>query len=233
MPGALPIKILALDTATPRSSVALLEGAELMAEWRLYSPETHSARLLRSIEHMAEQAGWALADLNLIAAGIGPGSFTGIRIGVATALGLAQTLALPFAPVSGLDAVAHSVRLIHGRLGVVMDAQRAQVYYAEYISEGGKIRRLVRPALYTPRDLKARIVPRGLHLVGDGVQRYACELKSLSAGWPRLLETDLFLAPSIARLALKRRRAWRIGPYLQAQPLYVRPPDALRARAAK
>ncbi len=86
------LKVLSIDTATRRGSVALHAGADLAAELRLSSFETHSARLLRSVEYLLDVAGWTAHDLGLVAAGIGPGSFTGIRIGVSTALGLAQSL---------------------------------------------------------------------------------------------------------------------------------------------
>ncbi|MBM3791217.1 MAG: tRNA (adenosine(37)-N6)-threonylcarbamoyltransferase complex dimerization subunit type 1 TsaB, partial [Acidobacteria bacterium] len=132
MPADMPIRILALDTATPHGSVALLEGREVCAELRLFSLETHSQRLLGTIEYLLQVTGWGLDEVGLVAAGIGPGSFTGIRIGVATALGLAQGKGIPFAAVSGMDATAHGAATTDGRLGVVIDARRSQVYYAEY-----------------------------------------------------------------------------------------------------
>src|SRR6059036_1572063 len=110
-----------------------MQGREGVAELRLHSQETHSARLLNSIHYLLSSSGWDLAKLELIAVGIGPGSFTGIRIGVATALGLAQSLSLPLACVSGLDALAFDLAYLRSRIGIVIDAQRMQVYYAEYI----------------------------------------------------------------------------------------------------
>ncbi len=227
------LRVLALDTSTSRGSVALLEGAELTAELKLRSLETHSARLLASITFLLENAGWGLADLGLIAAGIGPGSFTGIRIGVSTALGLAQTLSVPFAGISGLDAMAQQLPGVEGLVGVVMDAQRSQVYYAEYLNERGRTRRVGKPALLFPSDLRRRL--RGAHrtVIGDGALRYAPELNLHRTRWPRLAQVDLFLAAPIGRLALARRRAWKSGDFLQSEPLYIRPPDAQRRKVDK
>lgn len=140
MPMSDALKTLAIDTSTSRGSVALLEGRELRGEIRLSSPQTHSARLLRSMEFLLDSVGWDLGQVDLFAACRGPGSFTGIRIGMATGLGLAQTLRRPFAAISGLDALAWAVPLSHVRIGVVMDAQRSQVYYAEYFKRGRQIR---------------------------------------------------------------------------------------------
>ena len=224
------LRILAVDTSTARGSISLLEGRDLAAELRLFSIETHSARLLRSIDFLLASVGWELAGIGLVAAGIGPGSFTGIRIGVSTALGLAQVLSLPFAGISGLDAMASQKGLPEGRIGIVLDAQRSQVYYAEYHKSLRRLRRSGRPLLCSPGDLGQRVDPTNLHLIGEGAFRYKDELGASETGWPRLLEADLFLSASIGRLALTRRRWWRRGEFLQSEPLYIRPPDAQRPR---
>ena len=224
------IKILSIDTATPRVSVALLDGEELKAEIRLSWPETRSAHLLPSIDYLLHEAGWRLQDLNLIAAGTGPGSFTGIRIGLSTALGLAQSLRIPLAAVSGLDALACKAPYFAGRLGVALDAQRSQVYYAEYEGWNGGYRRVIDPILLSPEELGRVTRAAGLRMIGDGAVIYADRFRAGRREWPRVLEVDLFAAAGIARLALRRRRAWKTGAFLQAKPLYIRPPDALRPK---
>ena len=233
MPDLQLMRILALDTSTLRGSVALLRGTELAGELRITSLETHSARLLRSIDFLLGTVGWKLSDLDLIAAGIGPGSFTGIRIGLATALGLAQSLKLPFSGISGLDALALQVSFLEATVGVVMDAQRSQLYYAEYHCRRGKVRQLRRPALLYPADLERNLGRRHLYLVGDAALGLFERLKSSRAGWPRTIAADLFLACSIGRLALDRKRSWRLGEFLTAEPLYIRPPDAVRPVSSK
>lgn len=227
------MKVLSLDTSTPRGSVALLEGHDLAAELRLLSQETHSARLLGSVESLLNLVGWNLGDLGLIVAGTGPGSFTGIRIGVSTALGLAQSLSIPFAGVTGLDALAHQLPGVDGRIGVVMDAQRSQLYYAEYTSNHGRVGKLGKPVLLNPLDLKPRLRKTHLYLLGDGAVRYAEALDLTRTGWPRLVDVDLFLAAALGRIALVRKRTWRSGEYVCSEPLYIRPPDALRRKVKR
>jgi len=224
------LKVLALDTSTRRGSVALLQGRELLGELRLFSLQTHSSRLLRSIQFLLESVGWEQSDLQLLAAGVGPGSFTGIRIGLASALGMAQSLSIPFAGISCLDVFASTAPLICGRLGVVMDAQRSQVYYCEYEIENGKARACQRPALWSPQALELRLKRRGLYLVSDGAAGQFRSLRVGRHGWPRILEADPFLAAGIGRMALSKKRSWRSGHSLKAEPLYIRPPDALRPR---
>lgn len=227
------MKILSLDTSTRRENVALLEDRDLVAELRIRSAGTHSAHLLASIEFVLKSAGWRLQDLELVAAGIGPGSFTGIRIGVATAMGLAQTLMVPFAGISGLDALAHAASFVDGRIGVMLDAQRSQVYYAEYAPGRGRLRRVVQPVLMEPGELSSGTEIAGLYLLGDGAERYRTVFGASGTGWPRLIPGKHFPAPWIGRLALSRRSAWRSGAYIQSEPLYIRPPDALRRKVKK
>ncbi len=202
----------------------------MVAELRLDSVETHSARLLHSVEYLLDCAGWELNGIQLVAAGIGPGSFTGIRIGVATALGLAQSIGVKFAGVSGLDALADQAAFVGGPVGVVMDAQRSQLYYAEYTCSGGRARRNGAPVLVYPSDLVFRLRRRHLYIVAAKSLCCLEDLTRRAEGWPRLVEADMFLASRIGKLALTRRRSWKSGNCLAAEPLYIRPPDATRPK---
>ena len=227
-------KILALDTATERGSMALLEGNEVVAEFRLRSAVTHSARLLSSMEFLLRSAGWKLRDLNLIAAGIGPGSFTGIRIGLSTALGIAQTLDISFAGVSGLDALARQVSFRNAHLGVAMDAKRSQIYYAEYKIDRNKMRMVLRPRLWCPVDLASSMARRPLYIIGDAAPSYLEALQATgNKKVPDYVETDLYIAGSIGRLGLLRKRYWRRGRELKCDPLYIRPPDARKPKGRR
>lgn len=226
------MKTLSLDTSTVRGSAALLEGKEVLAELRLASLQTHAARLLKSIEFLLGCAGWNLREIGLVSAGLGPGSFTGIRIGLSTAIGLAQTLRVPFAGISGLDALAHQHAYLGGRIGVMMDAQRGQVYYAEYASPRGRIRRVGPARLWYPRDLKSILPRAGIRFIGDGAKRYGEELNSIFHAW-EVIDSSPFLAVPIGQMAIARKRYWCTGDYLVCDPLYIRPPDARKPAARK
>ncbi len=232
MPLQLAPKILALDTSSERCSVALLQDHVVMSELRLHLPQTHSKTLLGAIEYLLGKLGWNLNELGLVAAGTGPGSFTGIRIGIASALGIAQSLSIPFAGVSGLDALAHEVSFLDGRIAAVLDAHRSQVYYAEYIGSGGRIRAAKKYSLVEISDLERQLADRHLYIVGETA---VCRFRGSkpSGGWPRLVPSDLFLAAGIGRLGLVRKKSWRSGNCWTAEPVYVRPPDALRNKGRK
>ena len=233
IPNCAAPRILAFDTSSQRGSVALLEGQDVRAEIRTNSTKTHSSMLLRSLEFLLKRTGWQLADLNLVASGIGPGSFTGIRIGVSTALGFAQTLSIPFAGISGLDALAHQCAWLEGSIGVVLDAHRNQYYYAEYASNKGKIHKIHKPALIDISGLEDSFKDRQIYVVGDMNANQWKTLKRHSTHWPKLVPADLFLASGIGRLALLRKNQWRSGEYIVAEPLYIRPPDAIKNRTGK
>jgi tRNA threonylcarbamoyladenosine biosynthesis protein TsaB len=233
MPLNLTRKTLAFDTSTACGSVAILEDQEIRSEIRFHSAKTHSTILLSSIDFMLRRLDWSLKDLNLLAAGIGPGSFTGIRIGVATALGLSQSLSIPFAGISGLDALAHQAKFLNGLIGVVLDAHRSQVYYGEYRSDNGKIRRIQKSELIEISDLERRLAGRHLYMVGDlNICRFM-EAKQLAKKWPQFMAMDMFLAAGVGQLALTRKNKWRSGEYVVSEPMYIRPPDALKNKGRK
>jgi len=227
-------KILAFDTSSERGSVALLEGVALRAELRSNAAAGHSAFLLEAVNFLLIREGWKLEDLALIALGIGPGSFTGIRIGVATGLGFAQSLGIPFAGVSGLDVLARraaqSAR--NGRIGVLADARRGQFYFGGYESENGRVHRLGKPALINASDMKNYLADAAW-ITGDLNED---QLPAIGMSFPRRarwISVDLFLAEGVGRIGLERKRAWRSGDFLAAEPLYIRPPDAVKNRREK
>ena len=225
-------KILAFDTSSERGSVALLEDVTLRAELRSNTAAGHSALLLEAVDFLLGRAGWKLEDLTLIAAGIGPGSFTGIRIGVATGIGLAQSLGIPFAGVSGLDVLARRVAYLNGRICVLLDARRCQFYFGEYESKNSGLRRLGKPALINAAGMENHLAGADL-LTGDLDEDL---LRDAGKSFPRRAQwvpVDLFLAEGIGRLGLERKRTWRSGDFLTAEPLYIRPPDAVKNRREK
>jgi len=233
MPVSVAVKILSFDTSSVRGSVALLEGPELRAELRISSLQTHSAQLLSTIDFLLGRVGWTLGDLNLVAVGLGPGSFTGIRIGIATALGLAQSLSIPFAGVSGLDAVAHQFSYPEGKVLALLDAHRNQLYCGEYSSKNGKIRPIKKPVLLNISDLEHQLSDRHTYIVGDLEACRIEESERKDSKWICPVCADMFLAAQIGRLALLGKRKWRSGEAITAEPLYIRPPDALKNKGKK
>jgi len=178
MAGAL--LTLALETATSRSAIALTRGTpaagEVLAEWSLERGRQQQRSLLGAAGALLRQSGFDWRDLGLLAVSLGPGSFTGLRIGLAAAQGLALALDLPLAGVSTLEALA-CAGADDGEVCPLLDARRGQVYTACYrLTPGGRPRELLAPRAWAPvllaQWLRARKSPAPLLLTGDGAEAY-------------------------------------------------------------
>ena len=164
------MKILALDSTAVVGTVALCEDQKLIAQYTLNTGNTHSQTLLPMIESALHSAEWEIDDLDLFAVSNGPGSFTGVRIGVATVKGLAFGKEIPCAGVSTLEALAYNLRYYNGILCPVMNARRAQVYNALFSCENGVLTRLCPDRAIAIADLDAELaaMQQPVYLVGDG-----------------------------------------------------------------
>lgn len=223
--------ILAIDTATPATSLALTRGTrkdgEVLASLGLSSNVTHSRRLLTSIEWLMAEVDISWADIDGIGVSLGPGSFTGLRIGMASAKGLAMASGLSLIGVSTLDCLA--AKCVTRRLICsVLDARKKEVYAGFYrVDSGGSLTRVGEIVALSPQDLVLQINEPVL-MIGDGAAVY----KDL---FQELLGEDLELAaanlnePSATSLGMLSAEQFLAGVLLDtdtAVPLYVRSSDA-------
>lgn len=135
------MKILAIDTATDVCGVALAQDDELVADVRLHQKKLHNEKLISSIQYLLEQVSWQSQDLDGIAFVNGPGSFTGLRIGISVAKGLAYAWDLPVVAVNTLDSFAERAKLWRGPICVAMKVRAAELYIAMYEGTGDAIER--------------------------------------------------------------------------------------------
>jgi tRNA threonylcarbamoyladenosine biosynthesis protein TsaB len=228
--------LLALDTTTCAGSVALVENDRIVAERRGDPLRTHAERLPRDVLSLLEEHRLSPADVDLFAVASGPGSFTGMRVGIATMQGLAFVQGRRVAAVSALEAIAHSTTrdLTAGAvIGVWMDARRHDVFSALYRLAAHPPfdpRRLVEldgPAVGDPVATLirwGRIVDRAAWFVGDGAARYGDVLRSRHPD-ARIIDAPL-LAGTIGLMAVARSEAGGTLAPGDVRPLYVRRPDA-------
>ncbi|CAG35891.1 tRNA (adenosine(37)-N6)-threonylcarbamoyltransferase complex dimerization subunit type 1 TsaB [Desulfotalea psychrophila] len=222
--------LLAIDTATNCSSVAITRGdslcGEVIASLSLSSGITHSRRLLTSIEWLMAEVGMDWQGLTGIAVSLGPGSFTGLRIGMATAKGLATAAGLPLYGVSSLDVLAS--RCVTDKLiCVALDARKKEVYTALYRRVGGEIQRLGDYQVLAPESLVA-MIDEPVLFVGDGVRVYSDRL-SLSALAGAEIAPAILHTISATALGFCAADCAIRGEMLDtaaAVPLYVRASDA-------
>jgi tRNA threonylcarbamoyladenosine biosynthesis protein TsaB len=169
--------ILGLDTSTPVTSVAVLGAVELELHDEGERPR-HAQTLQPLLEQALARAGASWDDVERLCVGVGPGGFTGLRLGVATARALAQARELPVVPVSSLDALALPVEH-DGPVAALIDARRGEVFAAVY--ERGE--RVLEPAAIAPGALAERLAP-GTLAVGDGAVRFRVELERAGVAVP-------------------------------------------------
>jgi tRNA threonylcarbamoyladenosine biosynthesis protein TsaB len=222
------MRILALDTSTEWCSVAVGEGAPWL-ERAEHVGQLHSGRLLPMVGAALAAVQWTAADLDGIAFGCGPGSFTGIRIGCAVAQGLGFALDRPVLGVPTLEAIA----VADGDDDVLccLDARMREVYVAAYRRSGGKLRQVAPPAVLAPAGVElpaAEFPPAGWTGAGNGFAAYPDLAARLGLG--RVHPAARPTATAIAMLALPRLAAGDGLPAAEALPLYVRHRVALTTR---
>ena len=230
------MKILALESSATACSVALCEDERLIAQTFQNSGLTHSRTLMPMAESMLAQCGHSLSDVDVIAVAAGPGSFTGLRIGVATAKGLAWAGDKLCAPCSTLESMAWHLAHMDGIIIAAMDARRNQVYNAVFRARNGVLERLSPDRAIGLAELEEEIkkLEEVKILVGDGAQLCYNEWQERIA--------DLRLAPihlraqtawGVARAALELIRKDELVPGEQLAPIYHRLSQAERERLAK
>lgn len=151
------MRILAVETSTLAGGAALLDGERLLGEYTLNVRATHSERLMAAVDRLLQDSGWDVADLEGLAVAIGPGSFTGLRIGVSAVKGLALALGIPVAAVPTLDALAATLPFAAYPVCPVLDAKKGEVYACLYHWDGGAMVRDWEYLALTPEALCHRL----------------------------------------------------------------------------
>jgi tRNA threonylcarbamoyladenosine biosynthesis protein TsaB len=238
------MRILGIETSTMTGSVALMDEERLIAEYTLnlsrrskerrvgvsapLRKETHTSRLMPAVDRMLKDASLTIKDVNGIAVSLGPGSFTGLRIGIATAKGLAQGLDIPIVGIPTLDGLAFNLSHYKDLICPILDARKGEVYTALY--RNGE--RLTKYMACEPdsllKELRSRIKDQGSRIVflGDGIETYGDLIrkklgkKVVFAPKSRRLTN----ASSIAELGLKKLKRGKKTELLTLKPIYVRAP---------
>lgn len=230
------MKILSLESSAVSAAVCLTEGEKLIASTFQNSGLTHSRTLLPLAANLLESVGWTPAEVDAFAVAAGPGSFTGLRIGVATVKGFALGTNKPCIGVSTLEAMAQGLRGIDGVYDCVMDARAGQVYHARFRRDGDQLTRLCPDRAVTIDELGSEIAENPEILVGDGAD--LCYNK-LNQCCPALRLAPPHLRwPSAYGVAMTALPLLEQGQFVTPQELdaiYLRKPQAeqLRERMKK
>lgn len=227
--------VLAFDTSHRKGGVAVSKGEELLCEVPFDAADTHSATLMPSIDSALKTAKTRIDEIDIFAVTIGPGSFTGLRIGLATAKAFAAVRRRPLVPVTSLEVLAAAFPFAERDVLPLIDAHKGEVYGALYSTRRGLPEELVAPFSSKPEAIGELVVGRGPFVIcGTGLERYGDLLAQLLAdgGVAADAERSVPSAPLLARIAIEREPV----PYedlYSIEPLYIRPPDAKLPASAK
>jgi tRNA threonylcarbamoyladenosine biosynthesis protein TsaB len=227
--------VLALDTTTRGGSLALVRDGAVLEVFAGDATRTHATRLPGDILDCLARHRVGIREIDLYGVAVGPGSFTGLRIGIATIQGLAFANGRLVAGVSALDALVEAADAVvgteigdDGLRAAWMDAQRGEVYGRLYRRQAGRWEPLCEPAVSSPAEMLAAWAPAlagaAAEFVGDGAVVHAPVLAGLCPGGARVVCPVPSIAASIAAIAARRRS--EAGPPHRIRPLYVRRPDA-------
>lgn len=228
------MKVLAFDSTAKVASVAVSEGEKILAAYSIDNGLTQSELLLPMAENILKSLGLDFDDIDIFAASVGPGSFTGVRIGVSLVKGLAFSKSKPCVAVSTLEGLAENIAPLDALLVPVMDARRSQVYTALFTSRGERAVRICEDMAISISELAKMLSEYGdrkIYLSGDGysvVKPKLLELGINVESTPDILINEN--AASVARLAYRKYLSGEYTTDTEISPSYLRLPQAERER---
>lgn len=220
--------ILAGDTTTFAGSVALLHNTKLIAEVNLNSSTTYSERLLSSIHFILQVNNLDIKDIQGYAFAAGPGSFTGIRIGLSTVKSLAFASGKPVVPVSTLHALALKLKFTPGTLLCpLLDAKKGQIYAALFRSQGNFLKEIIPQGAYSPDGFFSLLPARRvISFIGSGVEAYKEKINLYFKDKARVSSRSLFIASEVGRIGYEQLRKNKSVDFRELSPLYFRKSQA-------
>jgi tRNA threonylcarbamoyladenosine biosynthesis protein TsaB len=223
------MRILGVDTSTSCGSLGIVDDDEVVAEYALFRDETHSTRLVPAIQALLKEARLGLDEIDGMAVSLGPGSFTGLRVGLSAVKGLALAAERPVVGVPTLDALAFNLPFTSYAICPIVDARKGEVYTALYKDgEGGQVEQLTPYQVLSPLVLLETIPLQETIFLGNGVEVYGELIEE------RLGAKALFAPPhlrflrgsTVAEMGLQRFKRGEQDDISSLVPIYVRPSDA-------
>lgn len=216
--------ILGIDTATSRSSVALISDTTVMVSAGSERPRRHGEFVAPAIAYCLKEAEVSITDLDAIAVDIGPGLFTGMRVGIGVAQTLAAAAGIATVGVTSTDALAHTVRHLTGRVLVSLDGRRGEVFVATYDVAAGELSSVLAPCVMAKSDAFALVVSTPVvAVVGDGFDEATLDTLSVPAAARFAALPD---AVDVAAVGHARAMAGNVTHPDGLQPVYLRQADA-------
>jgi tRNA threonylcarbamoyladenosine biosynthesis protein TsaB len=219
--------VLAVDTTTPAGGVALLRNTKLIAEFNHDSSTTFSERLLPAVQFILKSSGVAIEDIDGFAVAVGPGSFTGIRIGLSTIKSFAYASGKPVAPVSTLTALAMKLFPSCRMICPLIDAKKKEIYAALYESRGGRLEEIIIQGAYSPDVFFSRLpTQRIIHFIGSGKDAFRTTLRGYLGDKARFSKRSPHVAFEVGLIGLDLLKNKKGRDFQEIEPLYLRKSQA-------
>ncbi|MFO7866509.1 MAG: tRNA (adenosine(37)-N6)-threonylcarbamoyltransferase complex dimerization subunit type 1 TsaB [Candidatus Aminicenantes bacterium] len=220
--------LLSVDTCDSAGSAAVMENTRLLGEINIESPLTHSERLMAAVDFLLRELDLDLSRIDGYALASGPGSFTGIRIGMSTVKALSYSFSKPIAPVSRLHALAFKLNGSGARLICpFLDAKKKEVYAALYEKKENGLQLVVPECAYSPDDFLARLPGRRvIHFIGSGTHGYRDKIRRYCHDKARISRRSFFVAGEVGRLGYEMIKKNQGVDNREVVPLYLRKPQA-------
>lgn len=221
------MKVLSIDTSTKCLSMAVLEESGTICELSRITPMQHSSLLFPMMDDCLKKAGITIKAIDGFAVSLGPGSFTGLRIGVAAMKGLAFSLGRPIVGIPTLDVIAENAKPDKYKVVPILDAKRGQVYSAIYTFNGQHIKRLSEDMVIDIDGLLEKIDDKVMFL-GEGLERYQDVIKEKSNGMALFAPRKSWFprASVVARHGIRRLKSGPPDSTYDISPIYHRRPEA-------
>lgn len=231
------MKVLAIDTSTVIAAVAVMDDEKLLGEYSINNKKTHSQKLMVMVNEIMKNLDLKTSDIDIFAASIGPGSFTGLRIGVATAKAMAYAMNKPVVGVPTLDALAYNIVTSRSVICPILDARNNQVFTALYESDGKKLEKMTDYMGITVSELVEFIRQNDMQVIftGDAVdlhmEYFKSELGENCEFAP--LGSRLQRGASVAELAIQMAKEGKLSDSFELVPFYLRKSQAEREMEKK
>ena len=221
------MKILAIDTSSFPASVSICDDGVILGEYVIRNQRKHSQNIMVMTERLFCDLGIDISEIDVFAVTVGPGSFTGLRIGISTVRALAQAMKKPVVAVNTLMALAYNLSSVDNVIVPMLDARRDEVFTAAYKFSDGEICEVTAPCVMTIVEINEKYEGQNIIFVGDGVLMHKDELCETGFDFApsQLMETR---ASALAIAAFKKAQKGEITDFNAVQPLYLRKSQAER-----
>lgn len=230
------MRTLGIESSSTVASVAIMEDDNLICEYTINNTLQHSKTLMPMLEEITKRVGMDIKTIDLIAVSEGPGSFTGLRIGSATAKGIAHGLKIPIASVPSLEVLAGSVMIPDAVVYVMVHARANELYFAKYRIQikNNQFFPLCMESITSKEisevieDINSDVIEGSGYLIGDGVEKFKKDLELLDKPLIKMPNSVTFSAKTVALLGIQRYYSDDVVTYYEQKPFYLKKSQAER-----